>query len=216
MKTYTLVFILMLLALYSFGQKPTKHIVDPKAIKLNNEATKLLGYNNNDSTLKGVYLLDKATEIDSNYYLAYSNKLTCLTQLRQYDKAIATAKRLIRFKPLAPDIYMMCGEIYDKINDTISSNIYFNKALALSNAYLDTMKVENINYDMFIMNKAVTLIMLNQQVEGNKLLKQLYNRQKYETFKEHIKSFMNKNKKELLEFMEELSNYTTEEKVRKK
>ena len=52
---------------------------------------------------------------------------------------------------------------------------------------------------MLLMNKAVNLILLEQEDHGNDILRQLYNRQQDEIYKEMINTFLNKTKKEIIE-----------------
>jgi hypothetical protein len=41
--------------------------------------------NNRDSAIKALALLDRATSIDTNYFLGYSNKIMFLSQLTMYN-----------------------------------------------------------------------------------------------------------------------------------
>lgn len=78
---------------------------------------------NIDSAKKAIKMLDSATTIDSNYYLGHFNKIMFLNRLSQFDKAILTSKSLIRLRPDAHDLYIVCGIFYEKLCDTISSKI---------------------------------------------------------------------------------------------
>ena len=64
------------------------------------------------------------------------------------------------------------------------------------------MSVKNRDYDMRLLNKAVNLIMLGEQMKGNELLRQLCDGQPDAALKDLALSIMNKNKKELLERIE--------------
>src|SRR4051794_18718285 len=75
-------------------ESKTKHIVNPKARQLNDSAMTLTRSLKDEDYQKAIMLFDQAIEIDSNYTLAYWNKLSFQTQLKQYDKAIQTAKQL--------------------------------------------------------------------------------------------------------------------------
>ncbi len=160
-----------------------------------------LNIQNRDSAIKAIIFLDSATAIDSNYYLGYYNKLIVLNQLKQYNKAIIAINNLIRLQPNANVFYFNGGIIYEKMGDTISSRYYFQKSLEICIKVLDTMKVENGNYEMLITNKAVDLIMLGKKEEGNLLLIQVYEKQTDKSQKEMTFSFMNKNKSEIVEMI---------------
>ena len=192
--------IIVLFSLSASAQKENQHKVDPAAIRLNNMAMEL-NIQNSDSASKAIIFLDSATAIDSNYYLGYYNKLIFLNQLRQYNKAIIAINNLIRLQPNANVFYFNGGIIYEKIGDTISSRDYFQKSLEICIKVLDTMKVENRNYEMLITNKAVDLIMLGEKEKGNLLLIKVYENQIDKSLKAMALSFMNKSKSEIVEMI---------------
>ena len=62
----------LVIILFSCGQKSAENQTNPVAIELNNEAMLLVPcLENPDSSRKALTLLDKATTIDSNYFLGY-------------------------------------------------------------------------------------------------------------------------------------------------
>jgi tetratricopeptide (TPR) repeat protein len=208
---FTIIFLLF--GLFSCGQTISKHTVNPYARKLNDSALRMTLQTNDSCYQKAIFLFDQATAVDSNYFLAYWNKLVFQCQLKQYKKAVITSENLIRIRPIAPDLYFTRGGLYERINDTLSAKIDFQKALSLYDNILDTMSVGNRDYDMLFMNKAVDLIMLGEQIKGNELLKQLYDRQTDEGYKDLTLSFMNKNRKEVLEMIDHPVSATSAAKV---
>jgi len=198
----TLIIVSFSLLACACGQKSDKLKINPTAVRLNNLAIDLSLYmDNNDSAGKAIKFLDSATSIDSNYFLGYYNKLMFLNQLKQYDKAIVTVNNLIRLKPNANDIYWNGGIIYEKIGDTVSSRFYFQKSLTICTKVLDTMNVNNKDYYMLVTNKAIDLIMLGHQTNGNLLLKEVFENQTDSFQKEMIHSFMNRSKSEIIEMV---------------
>ena len=176
MTLYKIILLFILIGLYSCGQNDAKHKVDPTAVRLNNNAMILVKYiDNEDSSKKAITLLDKATAIDSNYFLGYYNKLMFLDQLKQYDKSVLTVNKLIQLRPYAHDLYLTGGIIYERKGDTSSSKIYFEKSLAICNNVLDTMKASNSNYIMLITNKVSNLIMLNRSSERDMMVQEASN-----------------------------------------
>lgn len=155
--------------------------------------------NNRDSAQKGISLLDRATSLDSNYFLGYYNKLIFYNQLREYDNAILTVDKLIRLKPNAHDLYLTGGLLREKTGDSTGAKAFFEKSLSLCNRVLDTMNQNNPDYEMFIGNKAMNLIMLNERSRGDQVLKHAYDRQADEETKNHILKIMKSSKKELIE-----------------
>jgi tetratricopeptide (TPR) repeat protein len=202
MTTLKLITTFLLIALYSCGQNTAKRKVDPAVTILSNKIIPLVNYlDNPDSCKQALLYLDSATAIDNNCFLCYYNKLMFLYSLKRYDKAVETMNECIRIKPWGHDLYTTGGILYEKIGDTVSSRKYFQKSLTILNPVLDTMKAQNMNYEMLISNKAINLIMLGDNKTGNNLLKGIADRQQEPELKEMTLSFMNKSKKELVDMM---------------
>ena len=199
MTTLKFITTFLLIALYSCGQKKSYSKVDVNVARLSNKIIPLTNYiDNPDSCKKALSFLDSATTFDTNCFLCYYNKLMFLYSLKQYDKAALTINNCIRIKPLAHDLFLTGGILYEKIGDTVSSRKYFQKSLTLCNKALDTMNAGNRDYEMFVTNKAVSLIMLDKQAEAKEILKTLYERQTDQEFKKMTLELMNKTKKELV------------------
>jgi len=202
MTTLKFVTAFLLIALYSCGQNITKRKVDPAVTILSNKIIPLFNYlDNPDSCKQALLYLDSATAIDNNCFLCYYNKLMFLYSLKLYDKAVGTMNECIRIQPLAHDLYTTGGILYEKLGDTVSSRKYFKKSLTILNPVLDTMKVQNMSYEMLVSNKAINLIMLGENKTANNLLKAIADRQQEPELKEMTLSFMNKSKKELVDMM---------------
>lgn len=195
-----LLFLLLLIGLAACGQQTKKYIPDKRAKELNDSASRLIMHNLSDSIYpKAILLLDKATDIDSNYYNAYSYKLSLQWMLKKYNDALETAIHINRIRPNFPDSYVTIGLLYEKLRDTISSLKYFNSALKKYDNILDTMSIKNKMYDAYLMNKGLDLIFAGQQINGNKILKQLYEKSHDDLYKETIMQFLNKSRKEVFE-----------------
>lgn len=71
------IFILFFWGFYSCSPSSTpKYPLPPITLKLHSMAMDLVPYiNNSDSCLKAIKLLDSASSLDSNYFLAYYIKL---------------------------------------------------------------------------------------------------------------------------------------------
>lgn len=214
MTTLKFITAFLLITLYSCGQNSAKHKPNPAAVQLNNQAMTLVSYiDNADSSKKAISLLDQATKIDSNYFMGYSNKLMFFFQLKQFDKLIQTNNKLIQLRPSAHDLYLRGGMFYEQIGDTVYANSYFIKSLTICNAVLDTMKNKNRDFVMLTTNQAINLIMLNDTAKANNILKVLYDNQPDDpqfdnVEKKYIQSLMNKNKKDLVDTMNNLDKYS--------
>ena len=206
--------VFLLIAICSCGPKPKMHKVEPAAVQLNNQAMTLVRFiDNADSSKKAIFLLDKATLIDSNYFLGYSNKLMFYYQLKQFDKLVWTNNKLIQLQPSAHDLYLRGGLFYEQIGDTVSANGYFNKSLTICNAVLDTMNNKSRDFVMMTTNQAINLIMLNDSTKGNNILKVLYDYvpedlQFDNAEKKYIQSLIGKNKKDLVELLNNPNKYS--------
>ena len=215
MTTLNFTFFFLIIALYSCGQTTTKHKVNPESVRINREIMQLFSFTNNpDSCRKALLLLDSATTIDSNDFNAYNNKLFFLFGLKQYDKAINTTNKLISLRPNAHDLFMLKGNLLYKIRDTASANLNFEKSLKICNSVLDTMRETNRDYMMFVTDKAINLIMLGDSAKANKILKILYDKQPDDPAfdnveKKYILSLMNKNRIQLIDFLNKPDTDTT-------
>lgn len=204
MSPLNLASILLVIASFSCSQTSKKLPIDAKAINLNYSAMALVPFiENTDSANKAILLLDRATAIDHNYFLGYQNKLIFYYQLKQYDKAIFTVNKLIQLQPSAHDLYLTGGLLYEFTSDTVSSDIYFNKSLGICNSVLDTMKNNNSDYEMFIANKAINLIMLEEKEKANFFLKQFHDglaadKNSDNEIRNWIYSLINKDKKQVM------------------
>lgn len=110
---------------------------NPKAIELNNHASRLIhhdildaGLNRSDSLLyEALNYTEKAITIDSLYYLAYSNKATILCKLEKHDDAIAILEKILDFKPHYAEGIQAQGFIFEKINKHREAIIKYEQAL---------------------------------------------------------------------------------------
>ena len=202
MRTLKLILLFFLITLYSCSQKKYYSKVNAQVVRLSNKIIPLVNFlDNPDSSKQALLFLDSATTIDNNCYLCYYNKLMFLYPLKKFDKAIETISECIRLNPSGYDLYLTGGILYEKIGDTVRSNKYFFKSLTMCNSVLDTMNSSNGNFDLLVINKALNLIMLSEDKEGNVLLQKLCDKQTDSTLQKLIFSVMKKSKKYLVESM---------------
>ncbi len=173
--------------------------IHPKAKILNDSAISIaMNYQN---YVEAVSLLDKATQLDSNYFRAYRNKLTFQGLIKPFDtsKILVIIKNLNRLRPEDPEYYFNLGVIHFKIGDTILAEKYLNNALLHYNKILDTMHVETEGYGVFAMNRGITLILLKQEQKGKKLLKSLFDNSDDDILKDMLTEGMDKSRKEIFD-----------------
>ena len=177
----------------------TNHIVDQRAIQLNDSAVKAAVQYQSYET--AIALLDKALQIDSNYLMALANKCSYELALHQYDQAINATKKMIKLKPQAPEYFVSGGLAYFLSGDSTSSQKYFKEAVAIYDRILDTMNKKNNAYKLVLMGKAVNLIFSGDSPKGNVILKYLDDNTHDEIEKEFYTEFINKPSKEIIDEM---------------
>jgi tetratricopeptide (TPR) repeat protein len=189
--------LLLIVGLTACGQQH-KYVPDKKAMQLNDSAMRLAMHTTQDSEYqKVILLLDKATTIDTNYFIAYFNKLSYQCKIKQYDKALETAKHINLIRPNFVDQYVTVGILYEKTGDSITAKKYYDIALNKFNNILDTMNLNNKNYSMFLMGKGIDLILTGQQIIGSEILKKLYDKPSDEFIKDFVSPYINKPRSEV-------------------
>jgi tetratricopeptide (TPR) repeat protein len=101
--------------------------INQKAIDLNNQAYKFLRYSDPtpEQIDSAILLLDKATDIDKDYYTAYINKFPFLFYKKDYKRLLETNSQIQRINPDAPIWKAQEGFIYDLMGDSVKAfNIY--------------------------------------------------------------------------------------------
>ena len=189
--------ILFLFIFFCSCREHNKHLIDPKARLLNDRAATIIR-NTNDYE-KGIALYDEAIKIDSEYLVPVKNKLLCQITLKQYQNALKTASKLHKMRPEAPDYFVIIGILYENLRDSINSKIYFNNALPYYDRDLDTIKKGSYSYETHLLNKALDLILVGQEQEGNQIIKKLYEKQTDEIHKYSFSVFMNKPRQFIIE-----------------
>jgi len=143
-----------------------------KAALLTIEAAQLVRFKDNtDSAQKAISLLDAATSLDSNNFLAWENKLMFYYPLKQKEKLLEVYTQLIRIRPGAYDLYQRIGFQYDEWGDTVNAILNYNKAAQICKTSLDTMSTANKDYSSLAYNPVISLIMAGDSTGAAKLLK---------------------------------------------
>jgi hypothetical protein len=143
--------------------------------------------------------LDQVLLLDSNFLPAYREKLFLQLYRKEYDSALKTAYIIDRLEPGIPDYNLLIGLIYDTKGDRILSKKYVAKTLQLYNEILDTLDATTERYDNILMKKAVTLVLIGQESEGNQILNQIYHRRQNTELKEKVSLYLNKTRSEMID-----------------
>lgn len=119
MKQTAILFAIVVLFSCNTNQEVPKYKPKPEAIELNKQGMLLFFNNRNDSVLidSALILLDKATKIDSNYYLGFQNKLPLLFHQKKFKELLLTTKKLQKLNPHNAEHIMQEGLVYKTIGD---------------------------------------------------------------------------------------------------
>ena len=174
------------------------HTVDPAAKKLKDSAVFIAMHSYEYA--KAVALLDNATQIDSDYFGAYTNKMSFQVMVKPFnaDKMIEILKSLNRLRPLDPQYYMNIGMLYYKKGDSLTSATYFNDALLHFDSILDTIHTTTPGYEVLVLSKAYTLFFQGQDQNAHDLLQKLYETTNDSVVKEVILPALKKTRKDII------------------
>ncbi len=196
------IFILTILIFISCGQtekQKDESQIDKRAIELNKKGIELAMTFDNDSIKKAIELFDRATKIESEYYLAYWNKLVNQNQLGQKNEAFETLKKLEELRPNNPDLKVTAGIFLALNGDSLSARQKFLEADKIYTSIIDTLTQKTDPYQTTLTNKAVNLKLLGQEAKANKILKAVKTEMTDDNLKEMIESYITMTRTELLE-----------------
>ncbi|HEU4719148.1 MAG TPA: hypothetical protein VFU15_14995 [Bacteroidia bacterium] len=203
MKTFAFPLLFLLLLVSACDSEPEKQPQQkPPAVALNDSATKISARGDSLSYAYADMLYDEAVSLDSNYYIAYWNKLACETELHFYAKALATARELIRLRPGNPDHRITAGMLAQHTGDTALAEKYYDEGIALFRSITDTSPVTSRKYYSMMTMYGLSLIVAYHTSEGDSVLaKVIANRQ--DTLSRNLaRKFYGKSRDELIAAME--------------
>lgn len=180
--------ILILSLFLSFQCKAQDNDNRQLAMRLNDQAIDLMHRNPDYSLL----LLDSAIKVDSQFVMAYSNKVTILCQKGEYHKAVETLKKSLLLDSKRAEAILFLGMLYEKTGQINYANIEYLKAVDLFTVRLQKEdKFRSGNR----LNRAIALILLGKD-EGRRELNTIID----ENPKDEILSeFRGLNRQELLD-----------------
>jgi len=145
--------------------------------------------------MKAIELLNQATDLQPDYYVAYGNKLKFQRGLGLWNDAFSTLKVMEQLKPNDPDLKTMLGAFYEHHKkDTIQAKIKYNEADLLYKHMLDTILYNSYNYESVIIGYTLNLKLLGEESEANRILYDYYG----EDVKEFIEPFVIQKTREAL------------------
>lgn len=159
--------ILTLLTLLTVSCNSQTHPdIDKEAIALNNQAIEII-HSDPDSALR---LLDKATDIDKDYYVAYNNKVSVYCSKGDYDNAIKAAVQGLKVKPDLAEAVTMLGMLYDYTRQPDKAKEQYKKAIDL---YDNRIATSDKDKQANRLNRAHALLLLGNETEGQKEVREL-------------------------------------------
>ena len=169
--------ILALLPLvWQFSCAQPKHKINPEARKLNDSATNIVfhGIPTDSGAYKSaISLLNRAIKIDSDYYIAYKNRFSYQSALKEYNGALESAKQMLKLHPNDPSVLTLAGEAYEWTGNKTSATLCYNNALLNFHKILDTMNVQNRSYCGLATGEAMVLILLNKKQQSDDYIKEV-------------------------------------------
>lgn len=156
----------------SIVETKDEYVIDSNAMALNDQAMKLHIFGPNDSLLldSAIYLLDKATNMDSNYFIAYSNKIMYLFMKGDWDRALETNRKIRDLQPGVPNWIMREGWINEMLGKTSQANYYYKEGvISFEELLSDSSKYHwTIEFDY-----AHALVFVDQYEQGEMVIEKL-------------------------------------------
>ena len=156
MKTTICILFCLSLSLSCMGQTfPTE------AISKNNQAMKTAGFfDNKDSLVKAVHLLDESIHICPTYVLAYTNKAQCLSKLGDLKEALNTILIVEKQASRNPYIYTTKGILLEKNKNLSEAKKAYQRSIEL---FRECLK-ENPENSGDFENMLFTMLLLNNKI----------------------------------------------------
>ena len=173
------------------------------AQQLVDSAVMRMNTGNEEDAKLALMLLKRASVLDSNNYFAWWDQVMLYNEQKKYDRSLEAEQHLIRLSHRHPDHLAATGILYFRLKDTASANQYFSEALQGYNSILDTVQPGTYDYDYFVMNKGILMIMQGDQTAGNTLLKELYTATTDTLMQRSMLDFIDKSPEEILEKVDE-------------
>lgn len=199
MKKVIIIALVLIVCIFSFCSKPKSwdyfrkpHTTEKDSLLIyyKARANHFLEMDDEDNAL--IYA-DSIILYDPENTQVYNLKFQILTWRKNYPEALKLVKSLEQIKS---DDYLtkfQIGFLSEKLNDTITAKVYYQKALNLIN---NELKSDNDNLDMII-DKTTILTLLNKKDSANMILDSLLI--KHPEIEEFILRFKNADRLELLD-----------------
>ena len=143
-----------------------------ESIELNNKALEISKFQRYD-TLKvdsALLLLDKATELDSLYFLGYANKVQFLMFKQDFQRLLENNKKIRELRPNQPNWIIQHGLILELSDEIDKANKEYKIGI---NEYEKIMNSDaNLSWE-FELEFAQSLVIANNYEEAQKIINRL-------------------------------------------
>jgi tetratricopeptide (TPR) repeat protein len=194
-----ILFVLSFFYLTACGQANVKPSgPNPQARRLRDSASRFF-VSSPDQLEQVIALLDQSTAIDSNYAVAFSDKITYQLLAHRHEEALGTTERLARLFPKDPKWLLTGGTVHQALGRDTEAKARYTHAIKLIDAILDTLPKKADDYVLLQSAKGMALVLNDQEAAGQKLLQQLLSEQTNPVQRQFLQQFVGKDKSQLLD-----------------
>lgn len=143
-----------------------------ESIELNKKALEITMFHRDDSIKvdSAISLLDKATELDSLYFLGYVNKIQFLMLKDDYKRLLETNRKIIELRPHQLNWRIQRALILELSGEVDKANIEYGKGI---NLYEEIITLES-NYSVeFQLEFAQSLVLANNYEKAVNIINRL-------------------------------------------
>ncbi|KKC50909.1 tetratricopeptide repeat protein [Porphyromonas gulae] len=145
-----------------------------EAIVLNDSAVRMALLGDSIEVVRAIRLLDEATAIDPDYYIAYRNKAAFLRKVGQIEGLFSAMKEMERIRPRNPYTKTMLGACYERYSKDIRrAMLKYEEADRLYRVMSDSITPESNTYIALVTSRVGNLKLLGRQAEADSLLQAL-------------------------------------------
>ncbi len=181
------IYILLIILVLASCQKKSN---TQTAIELNSKAVTLIMSQKYDSAL---VLLDSSIVADKKFSNAYANKITIYRKLKEYDKALKEAEKLMKLRPDFAENLTFIGILYEEKGKSGKALQFYLRSIELYNKRIlsnTDLKIQETNK----LNRAFLLILSGKEDAGKN---ELINLKKSGLDSLYINNFLKMSKEEV-------------------
>lgn len=131
----------------------TEYEIDKKAVDLNEEAVRIMT-EYPDSLNFAIDLLGQSIKTDSNYYIAYENKINWESGLKEHGYGIPTLKAFIKRFPEHPSAYLALGFRQERMGNKNAAKAAYRKSREILFTKMEKkgIALDSVSPELFVLN----------------------------------------------------------------